>query len=116
MAKAQITTPDGFAIKIDGTPAEIVKLVADLKRQEEKEPNARRGKRKPQTTSLTGLVESLIDGGFFKKPRGLAEVKDALAELGHHYPVTTLSGIMLNLTRARSLRRLKTNKVWTYAR
>ena len=116
MTKAQITTPDGIAIKLDGTPAEIVKLVADLKKESEKSPPTKRGRSKSLRTSLPALIESLIDGDFFKKPRGLAEVKSALGEMGHHYPVTTLSGVMLNLVRKRNLRRLKTNKVWTYAR
>lgn len=116
MAKAQITTPEGISIKIDGTPDEIVKLVADLKKQDGKTRAAKRGRGKLPQTSLTALIESLVDGSFFKKPRGLAEVKAALAQMGHHYPVTTLSGVMLNQVRKRHLRRLKTNKVWTYAR
>ena len=116
MAKAQITMPDGMSVKIDGTPAEIVKLVADLKKEGGKSPTTKRGRSKSVRTSLPALIESLSDGDFFKKPRGLAEVKSALAEMGHHYPVTTLSGAMLDQVRRRNLRRLKTNKVWAYAR
>lgn len=125
MAKAQISTPEGVSIQVEGTPSEIAKLIADLKKQSGTSGAAVRGRGKLAAvrtrgrlprSSVTVLVESLIDGSFFKKPRGLAEVRDALAEMGHHYPVTTLSGVMLNQVRRRNLRRLKTNKVWTYAR
>jgi hypothetical protein len=116
MAKAQITTPEGVSIKVEGTPDEIVNLIAELKKRDGTRTATGRSRSKLPRSSVTALVESLIDGGFFKKPRGLAEVKDALAEMGHHYPVTTLSGVMLKQVRRRNLRRLKTNKVWTYAR
>jgi hypothetical protein len=118
MAKAQITTPQGISIKIEGTPAEIASVVDDLTEKARKEGSTKSGRAKSKTArpSLTTLIESLIDGGFFKKPRGLADVRNALAEMGHHYPVTTLSGAMLSQVRARQLRRIKSNKVWTYAR
>jgi hypothetical protein len=63
---------------------------------------------------LVDLITNLIDGGFFKKPKDLAAVKGALEELGHHYPVTTLSGAMLRQVRKRNLRRLKQDKRWLY--
>jgi superfamily II DNA/RNA helicase len=37
----------------------------------------------------------------------LADVREKLAEIGHHYPVTTLSGAMQAQTRSRNLRRFK---------
>jgi len=63
---------------------------------------------------LVDLIASLVDGGFFKKPRDLASIRTALAEMGHHYPVTTLSPIMLRLVRKRNLRRIKEQKRWVY--
>ena len=118
MAKAQITTPDGISIKLEGTPAEISSFVENLKENAQAASSSKRGRSKTKTArpALTSLVESLIDGGFFKKPQGLASIRSALAEMGHHYPVTTLSGAMLTLVRRRELRRIKTNKVWTYVR
>jgi hypothetical protein len=118
VAKAQITTPQGISVRIEGTPAEIASVVDDLRKKHRDDSSAKptRANTKTARPTLTNLVESLIDGGFFKKPQGLAGIRSALAEMGHHYPVTTLSGAMLNLVRTRQLRRIKSNKVWTYAR
>ena len=116
MAKAQISTPEGMTIKIDGTPAEILSVVRDLKERKKKGSSAKRESGKTKPSSASNLVESLIDGGFFKKPQGLTEIKRALAEMGHHFPVTTLSGVMLNVVRKKNLRRQKNGKVWSYVR
>lgn len=118
MAKAQITTADGISIKVDGTVEEVAALIAKLKSDRAAPPGqARKAKaprKKVERTQLVDLIDSLIDGGFFKKPRDLGAVKASLAEMGHHYPVTTLSGAMLRKVRNRSLRRLKQEKRWFY--
>jgi len=115
MAKALITTSEGIKIDVEGTPKEISALVQHLKK-ESPEPFIRRrhGKAKAGRVLLGDLLASLKDGGFFKKPRDLASVKAGLAETGHHYPVTTLSPVMLRLVRKRSLRRLRQDKRWLY--
>jgi hypothetical protein len=117
MAKAQITTLQGLMVKIDGTPAEITAIVHDLERKSAKQqglPAGRRRKSKPGRTSLIDLVESLIDGGFFKKARDLGAIKGALAEMGHHYPLTTLSPAMLRQVRKKNIRRIREQKRWLY--
>ena len=116
MAKATITTPQGVQIRVEGTPAEITAVVHDLERKTAaKAPaSARAQKARPGRATVPDLIESLSDGGFFKKPRDLAAIKGALAEMGHHYPVTTLSPIMLRLVRRRILRRIKEQKRWMY--
>jgi hypothetical protein len=118
MAKTQIVTPDGLTIKVEGTPEEIAALVEKLgnsKKPTPKPSQTRKHQRKRmQRVQLVDLIDSLIDGGFFKTPRDLAAVISALAEMGHHYPVTTLSGAMLRKVRNHSLRRLKQNKRWVY--
>ena len=116
MAKAQITTAEGIRINLEGTPNEIAAVVRDLKKETGVAPaRGRRRKMKPGRVLLVDLIASLLDGGFFKKPKDLASIKAALAEMGHHYPVTTLSPIMLRLVRRRSLRRIRQNKRWLYA-
>ncbi len=115
MAKAQITTAEGINIKIEGTPAEILVVMRDLKKEQRKRAvlvKARKGK--GSRLQLVDLIASLTDGGFFKKPRDLAAIKTALAEMGHHYPVTTLSGAMLRQVRKRNLRRIREKKRWVY--
>ncbi len=96
MAKALVTTPSGINIKIEGTPAEILAVVQDLKRQEKK-PGGVKRLRKGATgpPKLVDLIDGLIQDGFFKQARHLAAVKAELEARGDHYPVTTLSGAML---------------------
>lgn len=115
MAKAHITTQTGTKVTIEGTPQEVAALVSQLegkmssRQKQSPRTNQRKGK-----TGPVGLVSELIDGGFFKKPKELSAIKLALQEHGHHYPVTTLSGIMLRLVRNRQLRRIKDKKRWLY--
>lgn len=116
MAKAHITTAEGLTVKVEGTPKEITEVVQDLKRAQRRTDASRRpsSKTKPGRVLLVDLIASLIDGGFFKTPKDLASVKLALEEMGHHYPVTTLSGAMLRYVRKRRLRRLKKTNRWVY--
>jgi hypothetical protein len=54
-----------------------------------------------------GHVETLIDDGFFRDQRTMADVKAELANRGHHIAVTSLSGPLQKLTQERRLRRQK---------
>jgi hypothetical protein len=118
MAKAQIITPDGITIKVDGTADEIASLVSKFRNAVKVDARPARavGKRRKsvQKLQLVDLVDSLMDGGFFRTPRDLAAVRSALAQMGHHYPITTLSGAMLRKVRKQELRRLKQDKRWMY--
>lgn len=115
MAKAQITLPDGTSIKLEGTPEEIAVALGRLRIQPTQATKPREArKEKSKRANPTDLIANLIDGGFFKKPKDLASVKAALEEMGHHYPVTTLSPTMLRQVRNRNLRRLKQDKRWMY--
>jgi hypothetical protein len=119
MAKAHIKTKGGTAITIEGTAEEVAKAVALLGLESTTEPTASREKGRKKATEKAkatpiNLVSSLIDGGFFRKPKDLASVKVALEEMGHFYPVTTLSPVLLRLVRRRQLRRLKDQKKWSY--
>lgn len=120
MAKAQYMTKEGVKITLEGSPKEIAELLghlevsskeskAKLKKIEKEKPTS-----KTQKNTPINLISSLIDGGFFKKPKDLGAVKQALEELGHFYPVTTLSPILLRLIRKRQLRRIKDKKRWLY--
>lgn len=116
MAKANLTTKSGTKIVIDGTTEEVAALVARFEGVPKRPSRvtatkARQGRVKTGPVSLVG---ELMDGGFFKKPKGLSAIKLALAEQGHFYPVTTLSPILLSLVRKRLLRRIKEEKRWLY--
>jgi hypothetical protein len=54
-----------------------------------------------------GYVRDLVDDGFFKKPKTMAEVKAELANRGHHIAFTSLSGPLQGLCQERVLRRHK---------
>jgi hypothetical protein len=59
-------------------------------------------------------VEEMIADGFFKKPKLISEVKAALENLGHHIPVTSLSGPLQRLCQQKLLRRQKLGESASY--
>jgi hypothetical protein len=118
MAKAHITKGD-TKITVEGTPQEVAELVARLggeaastARHTSRKKTAK-SEKKTKATPIN-LISTLIDGGFFRKPKDLAAVKIALEEMGHFYPVTTLSPALLRLVRKRQIRRIKDQKKWLY--
>jgi hypothetical protein len=123
MAKAQITLADGVSVTVSGTPEEITAIVSRLQggvrpssesRSNPDPSPVKRSKTTKGRVQITDLIEQLVQSGFFKKPRDLAAVKAALEEMGHHYPVTTLSPTLLRQVRKRNLRRLKQDSRWVY--
>lgn len=52
-------------------------------------------------------VRDLVDDGFFKKPKTIAEVKAELSNRGHHIAITSLSGPLQSLCQDKVLRRHK---------
>ena len=116
MAKAQIITPDGTRVELDGTPAEIAAVLKEAKLRTKAEPTKVR-REKPQVGKVTipSLVAELKGEGYFKKTKTLGEVRKRLAELGHNYPLTTLSGAMQTEVKHRRLRRFKQNGKYIYA-
>jgi hypothetical protein len=115
MAKAQIKLPDGTTVRLEGTPDEISAVIDRRRTMEERRGRSAEAKVKARSKpQLSDLIANLVDGGFFKKPKDLAAIKIALEEMGHHYPVTTLSPTMLRQVRKRNLRRLKQDKRWVY--
>ena len=118
MAKAQVTTPTGIRVQVEGTPDEILAVVQDLQRKEEEKgkrsAGSRAGPAKTGRQTLPGLLETLRDEGFFKQPRDLASTKTELEAKGHFYPLTSLSGGVLGQVRKRNLRRLKKDGRWFY--
>jgi hypothetical protein len=120
MAKAQITLPGGLMVSVSGTPDEITAVVFRLQgagptpKNATTSPARSRSKTPSGRAQITDLVQQLIESGFFTKPKDLGAVKSALEEMGHHYPVTTLSPTMLRQVRKKNLRRLKEDSRWVY--
>ena len=80
-----------------------------------KAEKAAKAKAKGGKVTLPSLVEELKNEGFFKKTKTLGDIRKRLAELGHNYPLTTLSGPMRGEARKRMLRRFKENGKYVYA-
>ena len=119
MAKVTLTTKDGLKITVEGTADEVAAVVEKLEGQGRfgKRASAALPRAKRATTAKSGpadLIAELIDGGFFKAPQGLGNIRLALQEQGHYYPLTTLSPILLRFVRSRRIRRIKDKKRWQY--
>lgn len=120
MPEAEIELPGGSRVTVKGTEQEIhriVQLLAQTKGVDSRPPS--RSATRPQQKAggaVTGYVIELRDAGQFDKAKGLTDVKEALASEGHIVPITTLSGVMLGLARAKQLRRFKEGGVWKYVK
>lgn len=71
------------------------------------------GRKRP---SASRLVLDLKEARFFNKPRGLGEISKALEEKGYIYPITTLSGVLLDLVKQKALGRKKADGRWVYGK
>ena len=87
-----------------GSPQEGTKL----KKRQPRKMAARSGKKMTAPKGPKARVVELIDEGFFKQQRTIADVKAELANRGHHIALTSLSGPLQSLTQERRLRRQKT--------
>jgi hypothetical protein len=116
MPTASIILPNGAKVVIEGTQAEVAELVAKFQGNAPTGAQTDGGAQKARAkrTSPLALICDLIDAGFFKSPQELRAVRLALEAQGHFYPTTSLSPLMLRLVRSKRLRRIKTNKRWTY--
>jgi hypothetical protein len=116
VAKAHIETPDGTKITLDGTPGEIAAVLKDVKGKEKSAASGKaRTKAKSNKVTVTNLVDDLKTAGFFKKPKTLGDIRERLADLGHSYPLTGLSGPMRREVRKKRLRRFKEGGKYVYA-
>lgn len=123
MAKAHVVTGDGTTVNLEGTPQEIATLLKELKIQtqaaatSQKSPKSLTNSRVPPKGKVTvgGLLDELVADEFFKKPKGMGDVKSQLANMGHHYPLTSLSGPLMGYVRTRRLRRFKESGKYLYA-
>jgi hypothetical protein len=117
MAHAKFTTQDGISIDLEGTPEELSAAVEKLRQNQNPAPSqGKSGPNKPSRTKLElpQLIEGLRNEDFFRQPKGLGATREKLAEMGHHYPLTTLSGAMQTEAKTRRLRRFKQNGKYVY--
>jgi hypothetical protein len=121
LAKARIVTSDGAEVNVDGTPSEIAALLKELNITPGSGRSIAGGigikarRTKSGRATVPSLLDELITSKFFAKPKGMGEIQDRLADLGHHYPLTSLSGPLQSHVRARRLRRFKQDGKYVYA-
>jgi|SRR5579872_6407547 len=108
MAKAVIKRPDGTRVEVEGTPREISDIIENVEKKAKK--------RKKVGGSATDHILQLREEGFFNKPKSLVEIKNKLEEIGVFYPITSLSGVVLSLTKKRILGRIPKDAVWKYVK
>jgi len=113
MATAKINIPGGISVEIDGAPDEIVAVLDNVRCKETISQVTVGAFIKPRG-EISGLIASLKSEAFFQTPRGLSEIQKKFAEMGHHYPLTTLSGAMQSHSQKRKLRRFKRDGKWVY--
>jgi hypothetical protein len=116
MANARITMPGGVSIDVDGTADEITAVLENLRKASAASPPASRtptGVPKGKG-EVSRLIDTLKSEDFFRTPRGLRDIQKKFAEVGHHYPLTTLSGAMISQSRNRVLRRFKQDGKYVY--
>jgi|ERR1700733_1925905 len=116
MAKAHIEGPDGVTVKLEGTAEEVAAVLKEIKvrHKEHGVPKSKKRKTGGKAT-LTTLLEDLRNEGFFKKAKTMSDIQGRLADLGHSYPLTGLSGPLRREVRAKRLRRFKENRKYVYA-
>jgi hypothetical protein len=69
-----------------------------------------------RSKKLSEAISDLFKADWGASPKGISEVKDALATNGLIYPLTSLSGTLLGLTKRGLLRRIKTSDGYRYVR
>jgi hypothetical protein len=123
MAKATIKSKSGAVIVIEGTDKEVSSIigvvekastVGHLKEAVTKAQAVKKELKKRMAAS--DLVIGLKEDGFFNKPKNLGEILRGLEEKGHIYPMTTLSGVMINLVQKRLLCRKRVAGKWVYGK
>lgn len=119
VVRTEMQMPNGTKIVIEGSEDEVIRIVASLQTRDKPAlPEAmKKQKNRPKQSGPVGQthhIKELCDDGFFSQPKGIADVKKALVERGHHYPVEHLSVPLIRLTQQRILRRFKEDGTWKY--
>lgn len=122
MARANIETSSGLKITIEGTAEEIASIVAHVKSEEntpqlqQTTPERKYRRSESAPTSLVGLIQELKENGFFDTPKKVKDVKDALAQQTHHYPLESISTTLIRRVKQGELGRIKEEKMWVYVK
>jgi len=94
----------------------VDQLVASTKSVSTHKKNMERISSSKSQKGAIGALSILIEEGFFNSPKNLTTIIGKLQEIGRHYPRSSVSMNLLNLTRRRTLTRIKDSKTkaWQY--
>jgi hypothetical protein len=79
-------------------------------------PEIKYASKKQSRISISDLILSLKQEGFFNTPKSLKEIQDKLASKTYHYPVTSLTDPIKRLVRSGQIGRIKKDGAWHYAK
>lgn len=118
MVRADITTPAGTKIIIDGDKREVAEIVDFFQRRELYSGRMRRGYGRCggpiRNGSLTAAILDLKSQKFFDAGRAMTEIKKALERKGLDAPLTTLPAVLIRLVFRGELSRKSDGGVWKY--
>lgn len=119
MPRASLTLHNGTQVNIQGSEEEIARIIRGITEGEgglehNRKPKSPSAKSRGAPTGPTDHIRGLVDEGFFRQKRGIGDIQKALEAEGHIYATTTLSPLLVRLTRNRVLRRLKEEGAWKY--
>jgi hypothetical protein len=126
MAKADLILPNGTKVNIEGTAEEVAVLLRTFSHSHAahsvespkgtfKVSKSSTAKSSRKSDGPTGLIEALAGDGYFKSKKTIGDIQKELEQQGHIYAQTSLSPVLVRLTRKRTIRRLKEKgKGWVY--
>lgn len=132
MTKAEFTTNGGMKIILDGSPREIAEILEEFERRGRREEERRKmaeewSKRRREernksvhsiserVPSLTGIIISLVEKGFFDKSRIIKEIMAEIEKEGVSPPSSTVHPLLSRLVAHGKLKREKGETgVWEY--
>jgi hypothetical protein len=119
MAKAIYTSSSGAKVAVEGSPEEVAELLQKLGAATQKGPITPRSHASAPTRrvrrGVVGHVLGLREVGFFRAPKSLNEVAEALQKDGHLVPTPAVAVVLLRLVRDKELQRTKEGGAWKYA-
>jgi hypothetical protein len=121
MSRTALTLPNGTKVTVEGTPEEVEQIVNRItSTKAESVPSQRNSTavttqpRKTDRPSPTERVRLLKEEGYFREKRTLGNVQSELSEKGHIHAMGDLSPVLIRMTRAGELRRMREKGNWVY--
>ena len=118
MVKAEISTKNGTKIVIEGNPAEVRGMLEQLGYSAQQTTDFKSANKKISVdpASLLGHLLHLKDEQFFDQPRGISEIRAALAQKAHFYPLQSISTTLIRAVKKGIFGRVPGPNGWLYVK